>query len=98
MLGDRPLPIITTFVITVSRFVQGHWLVILALIFAAVAGYKFANRTPRGKSTIDGVKLRLPLFGDIIRKTAVSRFTPTLDTLFTTGVPIFQTLNIPLEP
>ncbi len=97
MLGDRPLPIITTFVITVSRFVQGHWLVILALIFAAVAGYKFANRTPRGKSTIDGVKLRFPLFGDIIRKTAVSRFTRTLGTLVTSGVPILQALNITRE-
>src|SRR5437588_3222626 len=53
MLGDRPLPIITTFVISVSRFVQDHWLVILALLFAAIAGYKFANRTPRGKSIID---------------------------------------------
>src|SRR3989441_8384761 len=81
MLGDRPLPVITTLVITVSRLVQGHWLVILALLFAAIAGYKFANRTPRGKSTIDGVKLRLPLFGDIIRKTAVSRFSRTLGTL-----------------
>ncbi len=94
MLGDRPLPIITTFVITVSRFVQGHWLVILALIFTAVAGYKFANRTPRGKSTIDAVKLRFPLFGDIIRKTAVSRFARTLGTLVTSGVPI---LLQPLE-
>src|SRR5438270_9374526 len=97
MLGDRPLPIITTFVITVSRFVQGHWLVILALIFAAVAGYKFANRTPRGKLTIDGVKLRFPLFGDIIRKTAVSRFARTLGTLVTSGVPILQALNITRE-
>ncbi len=97
MLGDRPLPIITTFVITVSRFVQGHWLVILALIFTAVAGYKFANRTPRGKSTIDGVKLRFPLFGDIIRKTAVSRFARTLGTLVTSGVPILQALNITRE-
>src|SRR2546425_3284057 len=66
MLGDRPLPLITTFVITVSRFVQAHWLVIIAMIFAAIAGYKFANRTPRGKSTIDRAKLRFPLFGDII--------------------------------
>src|SRR5437899_6311399 len=97
MLGDRPLPVITTFVITVSRFVQGPWLLILALIFAAVAGYKFANRTPRGKSTIDGVKLRFPLFGDIIRKTAVSRFTRTLRTLVTSGVPILQALNITRE-
>src|SRR5947199_3583588 len=53
MLGDRPLPVITTLVITVSRFVQGHWLVIIAAIFAAIAGYKFGNRTPRGKSIID---------------------------------------------
>ena len=97
MLGDRPLPVITTFVITVSRFVQGHWLVILALIFAAIAGYKFANRTPRGKSTIDGVKLRSPLFGDIIRKTAISRFARTLGTLVTSGVPILQALNITRE-
>jgi type IV pilus assembly protein PilC len=97
MLGDRPLPVITTFVITLSRFVQGHWLVILALIFAAIFGYKFANRTPRGKSIIDGVKLRFPLFGDIIRKTAVSRFARTLGTLVTSGVPILQALNITRE-
>src|SRR5260370_4878203 len=51
MLGDRPLPVITTLVITVSRFGQGHWLGILALLFATGAGYKFANRTPRGKPT-----------------------------------------------
>src|SRR5256714_8541797 len=62
MLGDRPLPVITVFVITVSRFVQEHWMVIVAIIVAAIAGYKFANRTPRGKSKIDGVKLRVPLF------------------------------------
>ena len=97
MLGDRPLPAITTFVITVSRFVQEHWLVIIALIIAAIAGYKFANRTPRGKSTIDGVKLRVPLFGDIIRKTAISRFSRTLGTLVTSGVPILQALNITRE-
>src|SRR5256712_160628 len=97
MLGDRPLPVITTCVITVSRFVQGHWLVILGLIFAAITGYKFANRTPRGKSTIDGVKLRFPLFGDIIRKTAISRFARTLGTLVTSGVPILQALNITRE-
>src|ERR1700686_3889239 len=53
MLGDRPLPVITTFVITVSRFVQGHWLVLVALIFTAIAGYKFANRTAKGKATLD---------------------------------------------
>ncbi len=97
MLGDRPLPLITTFVITVSRFVQTHWLVIIAMIFAAIAGYKFANRTAKGKAIFDRVKLRFPLFGDIIRKTAISRFSRTLGTLVTSGVPILQALNITRE-
>src|SRR5581483_591038 len=97
MLGDRPLPAITTFVITISRFVQEHWMVIIAVIIALIAAYKFMNRTPRGKSKIDGAKLRMPLFGDIIRKTAISRFSRTLGTLVTSGVPILQALNITRE-
>src|SRR5207302_6127495 len=61
MLGDRPLPVITTFVITVSRFVQSHWLVIIAIIFAAIAGVRLANRTSRGCSTNDRGQPRLNL-------------------------------------
>ena len=94
MLGDRPLPAITTFVIDISKAIQNHWLVIIAGIVALAAGYKFANRTSRGKSAIDRVKLRMPLFGDVIRKTAISRFSRTLGTLVTSGVPILQALNI----
>ena len=97
MLGDRPLPAITTFVITTSRFVQTRWLAILGLIAAAIAAYKFAKRTPSGRSTIDRAKLRFPLFGDIIRKTAISRFSRTLGTLVTSGVSILQALNITRE-
>src|SRR5260370_536914 len=97
MLGDRPLPVITTLVITVSRFVQGHWLVIIVAIFAAIAGYKFSNRTAKGKATIDRIKLRFPLFGDVIRKTAISTFSRNLRTPATTSVPILQALNITRE-
>ena len=66
-------------------------------LFAAIAGYKFANRTPRGKSAVDRAKLHFPLFGDVIRKTAISRFSRTLGTLVTSGVPILQALNITRE-
>ena len=97
MLGDRPLPPITIFVISVSDFVQAHWLVILAIIFALIASYKFTNRSVRGKSIFDWTKLRFPLFGDVIRKTAISRFSRTLGTLVTSGVPILQALNITRE-
>ncbi|MEY2526272.1 MAG: type pilus assembly protein PilC [Verrucomicrobiota bacterium] len=97
MLGDKPLPAITLFVIGISRFAQNHWLVLLGAIFVLLSGYKFAARTSAGRSIIDRFKLRLPLFGNLIRKTAVSRFSRTLGTLVTSGVPILQALNITRE-
>src|ERR1700731_3274820 len=94
MLGDKPLPGITRFVIGVSKFVQGHWLVLLGGIIALLAAYNFANRTAGGRSFVDRFKLRVPVFGDVIPKTAISRFSRTLGTLVTSGVPILQALNI----
>jgi type IV pilus assembly protein PilC len=94
MLGDKPLPGITRFVISVSRFVQEHWLILLGLIIVAIVGRTFLSRTAGGRSFLDRVKLRLPLFGDVIRKTSISRFSRTLGTLVTSGVPILQALNI----
>jgi type IV pilus assembly protein PilC len=94
MLGDKPLPGITRFVISVSRFFQDHWLVLIGAIIAMFVGYGFLNRTTGGRSFFDRVKLRVPLFGDVIRKTAISRFSRTLGTLVTSGVPILQALNI----
>ena len=94
MLGDKPLPGITRFVISVSRFFQDHWLVMIGAIIAMIFGYAFLNRTTGGRSFFDRFKLRIPLFGDVIRKTAISRFSRTLGTLVTSGVPILQALNI----
>ena len=94
MLGDKPLPAITLFVIGVSNFVKDHLLIMLALVAAVVAAYKFFARKPQGRAKIDRTKLRLPLFGDLLRKTAISRFSRTLGTLVTSGVPILQALNI----
>jgi type IV pilus assembly protein PilC len=97
MLGDKPLPAVTTFIIDLSKFVQNHWLILLGGLIAVIAGYRFVNRTKQGRAAIDRIKLRMPLFGDVIRKTAISRFTRTLGTLVTSGVPILQALNITRE-
>ena len=94
MLGDKPLPTVTLFVIGVSKFVQTNYLFLIGALIAMVAGYKFANRTPKGRAALDRVRLRVPLFGDLLRKTAISRFSRTLGTLVTSGVPILQALNI----
>jgi len=97
MLGDKPLPPVTQFVIGASGLVKDHGLVLLGVVVAAVTIYKFIGRTRRGRLLIDSFKLRMPLFGNLNRKTAISRFARTLGTLVTSGVPILQALNITRE-
>jgi len=97
MLGDKPLPPVTQFVIGASGLVKDHGLVLLGVVVAAVTVYKFIGRTRRGRFVIDSFKLRMPLFGNLNRKTAISRFARTLGTLVTSGVPILQALNITRE-
>jgi type IV pilus assembly protein PilC len=94
MLGDKPLPAVTLFVIAVSDSMKNHWAVIIGAVFAFFVGIKLLGRTKGGRLFLDGVKLRVPLFGDLIRKTAISRFSRTLGTLVTSGVSILQALNI----
>jgi type IV pilus assembly protein PilC len=97
ILGDKPLPPVTRFVIGVSGFMQHHGLILVGMIVAIVTLYKLVGRTRRGRLIIDNLKLRLPLFGNLNRKTAISRFARTLGTLVTSGVPILQALNITRE-
>ena len=97
MLGDKPLPTITLFVIGVSDFMQNHWAILLGLLVGIIIAYKLAARTRAGRAILDRVKLRAPLFGDLIRKTSISRFSRTLGTLVTSGVPILQALTITRE-
>jgi type IV pilus assembly protein PilC len=94
MLGGKPLPLLTQFVIGASNLVKNNLLAILAGIAALVVTYKLIARTPKGSAAIDAFKLRAPVFGDLTRKSGISRFSRTLGTLVTSGVPILQALNI----
>ena len=94
MLGGKPLPALTEFVIGTSRFFQNQWYMILGAVIVVVVAYSLAGRTEKGLAIIDAIKLRVPLFGDLIKKSAISRFSRTLGTLVTSGVPILQALNI----
>lgn len=97
MLNGKPLPGLTVFVITVSNLLKNNILIIIPCVVAIVFGYRIFAATPAGKVILDRIKLKMPLFGDLIRKTAISRFTRTLGTLVTSGVPILQALNITRE-
>src|SRR5215471_763889 len=97
LLGDKPLPPVTRLVLGVSGFMKEHGLVLLGAVVVIAVIYNFIGRTRKGRLAIDIFKLRMPLFGNLNRKTAISRFARTLGTLVTSGVPILQALNITRE-
>jgi type IV pilus assembly protein PilC len=97
ILGDKPLPPVTRFVLAVSDLMKHRGLILVGAVIAMVALYKLIGRTRGGRLAIDNFKLRMPLFGNLNRKTAISRFARTLGTLVTSGVPILQALNITRE-
>jgi len=94
MLGDKPLPAITKFVVDISRWIQDQWIILLVLIGVLYAGWAVLIRTKAGRKVVDRMKLKLPVFGPVQLKSSISRFTRTLGTLVTSGVPILQALNI----
>ena len=95
MLGSKDrLPGLTKFVINLSGNLSANIVPIGIGLFVSFVIYKFFSRTKGGRRFLDGVKLRMPLFGNVQRKSAISRFSRTLGTLVTSGVPILQALNI----
>ena len=94
MLGGRPLPLITQMIMDLSRFIQGNFLLIAGAIVVAVFATRFAMKMPGVAAAVDNYKLKIPLFGDMLTKTSVARFSRTLGTLVSSGVPILQALNI----
>ena len=97
MLGGKPLPALTQFVIGASTFVKSNILVIIGAIIGITLLLKLVAKTRKGAFVLDNFKLRMPLFGNLTRKSSISRFSRTLGTLVTSGVPILQALNITRE-
>jgi type IV pilus assembly protein PilC len=88
------LPLPTRIVMGLSGFVQSFWWVVLVAGVAAVFGIKTIRKSPRGRYYFDKFLLHLPVVGSLLRKIAVGRFTRTLGTLITSGVPILEGLAI----
>lgn len=99
--NDAELPLISQVVFGFSEFCLASpisiipnvvWMFIAGFVVYLILGAM--GKTKNGREIIDKLKLHLPIFGDIQRKSAVSRFARTLGTLVTSGVPILQALNI----
>jgi type IV pilus assembly protein PilC len=94
MLNGQALPAITQFVIDASEFVQSNGLQIALGVTAVIVIMKIIGRTEKGAYFFDALKLRLPVTGTLAQRSAVSKFTRTLGTLLSSGVPILQSLTI----
>ena len=96
LLGPgEALPLPTRIVMMISNFLAG-WggLALLAAIIGTAIGVSAYYKTPKGRWHIDAILLKLPVFGGILRKIAVARFSRILSTLLSSGVPILQSLDI----
>jgi len=91
------LPLTTKVMLNSSMYMKNYWYIYLVVIAGSVVLFKVFGRTERGKYAIDAAKLRVPIFGDLILKTAVSRFARTFGTLITSGVPVLRALDIVSE-
>ena len=94
MLGGQALPPITQFVIDASEFVQNNGVQILLAVFAFVVIMKLVGKTEKGAYFFDALQLKMPVTGTLAQRSAVSKFTRTLGTLLSSGVPILQSLTI----
>ena len=91
---NAPLPFITRMLMAVSNFLQHSGLLLLAIIAVIVLAYRWYYRTPQGRHMIDDLKLRVPVFGNLIQKSAISSFARTLGLLVSSGVNIIESLEI----
>ena len=91
---DAPLPVPTKILVGVSSFMGGYWWAILIALVVAWLMFRVAMRSEEFQYKWDRFRLRLPILGDLFRKSAVSRFCTTFATLLKSGIPALQALTI----
>lgn len=88
------LPWTTRILIALSSFARDYWYVVLLSIPASIYGVRRYVKTPRGRAWWDRAQLKAPVFGDLVRMLAISRFAKTLSTLLASGVPLLTAMDI----
>ncbi len=97
MLEGKPLPGFTQLVLGISDVIANNAIATVAVVILLIIAFKFFIRTKFGRRVFDRSKLHFPLLGPVVSKVAIARFTRTLGTLISSGVPILQALNIVRE-
>jgi type IV pilus assembly protein PilC len=90
--GELPLP--TQVLVTLSELMRGYWYILIFLPILAWQAFKYARKQPRVRFVLDQLKLKVPVFGPLFHKVALSRFTRNFGSLLRAGVPILSALEI----
>ena len=97
LLEGKELPGLTLMVLAVSNLIRHNIILVVAVVVGLVIVIKVTGKTTKGRYFLDKLKLNAPVFGPLISKVGIARFTRTLGTLIASGVPILQALNIVKE-
>lgn len=92
--GNAKLPALTQLVINASHWFQQWWWAVIVVIVATIWIFKRIVSTEKGRLTLDRFLLKMPIIGPVLRKVAVAKFTRTLGTMLSSGVPILDALDI----
>ena len=88
------LPMFTRAILGIASFTQANWILMLTAVFGSLVFYGWWVRTPSGRLATDRFKLRIPLVGKVINDYAQNRFTRTLGTLTSGGIPLVTALEL----
>jgi type IV pilus assembly protein PilC len=88
------LPGLTQALISASQWMQKYWYLIVAILVVTYIAFKRFYKTEKGRWTVDSLMLKSPVFGDLLKKVAVAKFSRTLSTMMSSGVPILEGLSI----
>ena len=94
ILGGQELPGVTQFVMNLADFVKNNGLLVAAGVVGIVMAKKLIGKTAKGAYFFDALRLKMPVIGTLVSRTAIAQFTRTLGTLLSSGVPILQSLVI----
>ena len=97
LMGGKGMPFLTQMVMNASSTMVNRFPLVLVVVIALVVVIKLLAKTDKGRFALDQFKLHAPVFGTLISKNSISRFTRTLGTLMSAGVPVLQALNIVKE-
>ncbi len=92
MGGELPGP--TQFLVNASAFMQSYWWIMLGIVIGLFSAFKAFKKTEKGTYMIDNLVLKSPVFGPLLKKVAVAKFTRTMATMMSSGVPILEGLTI----